>query len=104
MLREQLNQEVKRRQLYVLRSTRAGREMQQLRQALGDSLRTVSQDPALDALLLEHEARKLDSTLASATGLGSGGGGHDSLMPIPLHQHSSSTPHLDDGRTTPGPK
>ncbi|KAJ8974641.1 hypothetical protein NQ317_019876 [Molorchus minor] len=69
LLREQLNQEIKRRQQYVLRSTKAGREMQQLRQALGDSLRTVSQDPSLDALLLEHEARKLDSTLASTSSL-----------------------------------
>lgn len=64
-LREQLNQEIKRRQQYVLRSTKAGREMQQLRQALGDSLRTVSQDPSVDALLLEHEARKLDDNIAS---------------------------------------
>ncbi|KAL0100440.1 hypothetical protein PUN28_019642 [Cardiocondyla obscurior] len=69
LLREQLNQEIKRRQLYVLRSSRAGREMQQLRQALGDSLRTVAQDPSLDAVLLEHEARKLDSTLTSSTSL-----------------------------------
>lgn len=67
LLREQLNQEIKRRQLYVLRSSRAGREMQQLRQALGDSLRTVAQDPSLDAVLLEHEARKLDSTLSTAS-------------------------------------
>lgn len=69
LLREQLNQEIKRRQQYVLRSTRAGREMQHLRQALGDSLRTVSQDPSLDALLLEHEARKLDNTLAHTASL-----------------------------------
>lgn len=59
LLRDQLNEEIKRRQQYVLRSTKAGREMQSLRQALGDSLRTVSQDPSVDALLLEHEARKL---------------------------------------------
>lgn len=69
LLREQLNQEIKRRQQYVLRSSKAGREMQQLRQALGDSLRTVSQDPSLDALLLEHEARKLDSNIASTASL-----------------------------------
>lgn len=66
LLKEQLHQEAKRRQMYVLRSSRAAREMQQLRQALGDSLRTVAQDPAIDALLLEHEARKLDTTLASS--------------------------------------
>lgn len=41
--------------------------MQQLRQALGDSLRTVSQDPALDSVLLEQEARKLDTTVTSST-------------------------------------
>ncbi|XP_048516967.1 rootletin [Dendroctonus ponderosae] len=69
LLREQLNEEIKRRQQYVLRSTKAGREMQQLRQALGDSLRTVSQDPSLDALLLEHEARKLDNTLSTTASL-----------------------------------
>lgn len=69
LLRDQLNQEIKRRQQYVLRSSRAGREMQHLRQALGDSLRTVSQDPSLDALLLEHEARKLDNTLSHTTSL-----------------------------------
>lgn len=68
-MREQLNQEIKRRQQYILRSSKAGREMQQLRQTLGDSLRTVSQDPSLDALLLEHEARKLDDNLTSTASL-----------------------------------
>ncbi|KAG7207976.1 hypothetical protein KM043_009556 [Ampulex compressa] len=87
LLREQLSQEIKRRQLYVLRSSRAGREMQQLRQALGDSLRTVSQDPSLDAVLLEHEARKLDSTLTSTTSL------PPSLaLPPPTSYDRSSTP------------
>lgn len=61
--------------------------MQQLRQALGDSLRTVAQDPSLDALLLEHEARKLDSTLASTSSL------PPSLsLPAPLSYDRSSTP------------
>ncbi|KAL6443577.1 hypothetical protein ACFW04_001609 [Cataglyphis niger] len=87
LLREQLNQEIKRRQLYVLRSSRAGREMQQLRQALGDSLRTVAQDPSLDAVLLEHEARKLDSTLTSTTSL------PPSLaLPAPPSSYRSGTP------------
>lgn len=57
MLREQLAQEAKRRQMYILRSTRAGREMSQLRQTLGDSLRHVAQDP-MDAGLLENETRR----------------------------------------------
>ncbi|KAI4457559.1 hypothetical protein MML48_7g00015987 [Holotrichia oblita] len=83
LLREQLNQEIKRRQQYVLRSTRAGREMQQLRQALGDSLRTVSQDPSLDALLLEHEARKLDTTLSTTASLPPGLSSYDRRSTTP---------------------
>lgn len=58
MLREQLAQEAKRRQMYILRSTRAGRDMHQLRQTLGDSLRHVAQDP-LDSGLLDNETRRL---------------------------------------------
>ncbi|KAF4520433.1 hypothetical protein B566_EDAN004004 [Ephemera danica] len=84
LLREQLNQEVKRRQLYVLRSSRAGREMQQLRQALGDSLRTVSQDPSLDATLLEHEARKLDSASSMLPDDGGRASRARSTTPLPL--------------------
>ncbi|CAK1541264.1 unnamed protein product [Leptosia nina] len=63
-LRSQMSAEIRRRQSYVARSGRAARDMQRLRTALGDSLRTVSQDPALDSYTLEHEARKLDTTLA----------------------------------------
>ncbi|XP_055529661.1 rootletin isoform X2 [Wyeomyia smithii] len=63
MLREQLAQEAKRRQMYILRSSRAGREMQQLRQTLGDSLRNVAQDP-IDSSVLESEARRLDSAVS----------------------------------------
>ncbi|XP_068626101.1 rootletin [Battus philenor] len=62
-LRSQLAAELRRRQAYVARSGRAARDVQRLRSALGDSLRAVSQDPALDSYTLEHEARKLDSTL-----------------------------------------
>ncbi|XP_037303116.1 uncharacterized protein LOC119193569 [Manduca sexta] len=63
-LRSQLSAELRRRQAYVSRSGRAARDVQRLRAALGDSLRAVAQDPALDSYTLEHEARKLDSTLA----------------------------------------
>ncbi|XP_055617320.1 rootletin [Toxorhynchites rutilus septentrionalis] len=63
MLREQLAQEAKRRQMYILRSSRAGREMQQLRQTLGDSLRNIAQEP-IDSTLLESEARRLDSAVS----------------------------------------
>ncbi|XP_034661483.1 rootletin [Drosophila subobscura] len=63
MLREQLAQEAKRRQQYVLRSSKANREMQHLRTTLGDSLRNVSQHP-VDAHLLESESRRLDSAVS----------------------------------------
>lgn len=57
MLREQLAQEAKRRQMYILRSTKAGKQMHQLRETLGDSLRHVAQDP-LNSGLLENETRR----------------------------------------------
>jgi len=57
MLREQLAQEAKRRQQYILRSSKANREMQHLRSTLGDSLRNVSQHP-VDPHLLESESRR----------------------------------------------
>lgn len=90
MLREQLNEEVKRRQLYIMRTSRTGQEMQQLRQALGDSLRSVSQDP-LDPGLLEHEARKLDSTLSSS-------------LSLPPALARSPTPRYTVRSPTPQPK
>ena len=57
MLREQLAHEAKRRQSYISKNTKAGRDMQHLRQTLGDSLRNVTSDP-LDARLLESEVRR----------------------------------------------
>ncbi|XP_014271469.1 rootletin isoform X1 [Halyomorpha halys] len=63
-LKEQLNEEVKRRQLFVMKTSRAGREVQQLHRVLGSSLRNVSQDPSIDPYLLEKEARRLDASIA----------------------------------------
>uniref|UniRef100_A0A1A9X182 Rootletin-like coiled-coil domain-containing protein n=1 Tax=Glossina brevipalpis TaxID=37001 RepID=A0A1A9X182_9MUSC len=63
ILREQLAQEAKRRQQYILRSSKANREMQHLRNTLGDSLRHVSQQP-LDPNLLESETRRLDNVVS----------------------------------------
>ncbi|XP_045461010.1 rootletin [Harmonia axyridis] len=91
LLRDQLNQEVKRRQQYVLRSTQAGREMAQLRQTLGDSLKTVAQDPSLDSLLLEHETKRLDHSIAAT-----------SLPPSLALPTSSSSAYLRS--LTPQPK
>ncbi|XP_067617480.1 rootletin isoform X1 [Eurosta solidaginis] len=63
ILREQLAQEAKRRQQYILRSSKANREMQHLRNTLGDSLRHVSQHP-LGPNLLESESRRLDNAVS----------------------------------------
>ncbi|KAG5673476.1 hypothetical protein PVAND_003521 [Polypedilum vanderplanki] len=60
MMCEQLAQEAKRRQLLLLRSSRAGREAEQLRQTVADSLRNVAQEP-IDPILLENETRRLDT-------------------------------------------
>ncbi|KAL5282684.1 CROCC family protein [Megaselia abdita] len=57
MLREQLAQENKRRQQYISKSSKANREMQHLRNTLGDSLRHVSEDP-LDTFVLENETKR----------------------------------------------
>lgn len=63
LLKDQLNQEIRKRQLYVLRSAKTGDEIRELRSVLDQSLKTVSKDNALDAFLLESEARKLDSAV-----------------------------------------
>ena len=58
-LKEQLAEEIRRRQSFLSRSFRTGQEIRSLRQALGDSLRNVSMDPNT----LESETRRLDTTL-----------------------------------------
>lgn len=57
MLKEQLAQEAKRRQMLMLQSSKAGQEMKHLRQTIGDSLRHIASDP-VDTDLLENEARR----------------------------------------------
>ena len=41
-LKEQLSQEIRTRQQYILRSTRAGEEIREIRSSLDESLRNVS--------------------------------------------------------------
>lgn len=48
---------------YLLESPSENLRMRQLRETLADSLRTVSENPTLDALLLDHETKKLNSSL-----------------------------------------
>ncbi|XP_037094680.1 uncharacterized protein LOC119114755 [Pollicipes pollicipes] len=67
-LKEQLSQEMRARQQYILRSTRAGQEIRQIRSSLDQSLRSVSGNERLDAAALDSESRRLDSTLAGLRG------------------------------------
>jgi len=62
-LKDQLSQEMRKRQQYISRSARAGDEISHIRNILDGSLTNVSRDPNLDAMLLEHEAKKLDDSL-----------------------------------------
>ena len=62
-MKDQLTQEMRKRQQYISKSVRTGDEIRDLRNILDSSLNVVSRDPALDPLLLEHESRKLDESL-----------------------------------------
>lgn len=64
MLKDQLSEEARKRQEYILKSSRAGQELKQLRQTLGDSLRHVATDP-VDTESLENETRRLDFCLTT---------------------------------------
>nr|KAG5692081.1 hypothetical protein BaRGS_021513 [Batillaria attramentaria] len=62
-LKDQLSQELRRRQQYISKSARAGDDIRDLRSVLDNSLATVGRDASLDPILLEHETRKLDESL-----------------------------------------
>lgn len=66
-LKDQLSQELRRRQQYISKSTRAGEEIRDIRSKLDSSLSTVGRDINLDPLLLEHETRKLDESLSRSS-------------------------------------
>lgn len=62
-MKDQLNQEMRRRQQYISKSTRTGEEIRDIRSVLDNSLQNVGRDGSLDPILLEHETRKLDESL-----------------------------------------
>lgn len=62
-LKDQLKQEIQKRQLYISRSVRTGDEIRDIRHILDNSLSNVTRDTSLDPILLEHEAKKLDNSL-----------------------------------------
>ena len=62
-LKDQLAQEMRKRQQYISRSVRTGDELRDIRNILDSSLGTVARDPSLDPILLDQEARRLDDTV-----------------------------------------
>jgi rootletin len=62
-LKDQLSQEMRKRQQYISRSVRAGDDINDIRSMLDQSLTKVAMDPELDPLLLEQESRRLDESL-----------------------------------------
>ena len=62
-LKDQLSQEMRKRQQYISRSVRAGEDIADIRSMLDQSLTKVATDPELDPLLLEQESRRLEESL-----------------------------------------
>jgi hypothetical protein len=62
-LRDQLDQEIRKRQMFITHSVQADGQLKTLHSALTDSLSHVAKEP-LDPLLLELEARKLNDSLS----------------------------------------
>lgn len=62
-LKDQLSQELRKRQSYISRSARTGDEIKDIRNILDNSLSNIARDPSLDPILLDQETRKLDDSL-----------------------------------------
>ncbi|CAF0947510.1 unnamed protein product, partial [Didymodactylos carnosus] len=59
-LKEQLSQEIRKRQTFLNRSITSGEEITALRSMVNDSLSFVSRDPkGLDPVLLDYETKRL---------------------------------------------
>ena len=58
-LKDQLSQELRRRQQYISRSVKTGEEIADIRSMLDQSLTTVAYDPEIDPILLEQQTKKL---------------------------------------------
>ena len=80
-MKDQLNQEIRKRQQFISRSTRAGDEISDIRNKLDASITHVSRNSNLDPLLLDYETKKLEDTVEV----------HSSLIPTKLTRHRSPT-------------
>jgi hypothetical protein len=92
-LKDQLNQEMRKRQQFISRSTRAGDEIMDIRNKLDTSLTHVSRNPTLDQHLLDYETRKLEDAVDV----------HSSLVPTKLPRHRSPTRGVSPSRLSQSP-
>ena len=67
-LKDQLSQEMRKRQQYISRSVKTGDEIADIRSMLDQSLGKVAYDAELDPILLEQETKKLDDDLSGYRG------------------------------------
>ena len=58
-LKDQLSQEMRKRQQYISRSVKTGDEIADIRSMLDQSLTKVAYNPEIDPILLEQETKKL---------------------------------------------
>ena len=65
-LKDQLSQEVRKRQQYISKSSHQSGDLADIRSILDTSLTNVSRDPGLDASLLDAETRRLKEDLPPA--------------------------------------
>ena len=64
-LKDQLSQEMRKRQQYISRSAKTGDEIADIRSMLDQSLTRVAFDPDVDPILLEQEKKKLGELLSN---------------------------------------
>ena len=62
-LRDQLSQEIRKRQTFLNQSTAADDQIKNLHHVLADSLSAVARDPYMDPLLLDYETRRLNDSI-----------------------------------------
>ena len=64
-LKDQLSQEMRKRQQYISRSVKTGDEIADIRSMLDQSLTRVAFDPDVDPILLDQEKKKLGELLSN---------------------------------------
>lgn len=85
-----MTHEIRMRQQYITHSSRAGNEINNLRNAFDSSLGKVIRNPDLDPILLEHEAKKLDNAIENRRRSTSPGRAYSKRQGSPVRSGSPS--------------